>query len=57
MVLCHFNRVLSSDEDDPVYIKGERRVFLTDDVFTFDLFKGQIRQVEVELSLLSLCTP
>lgn len=29
-------------------------VFLIDDVFTFDLFKSQIRPVEVELSLLSL---
>lgn len=42
MVLCHFDAVLSSDGDYPINRGGERRAFLIDGYFTFNLFEGQL---------------
>lgn len=44
IVLCHYNGILRSEEEDPVYIGGEKRVLLVDGDVPFDLFESQIRR-------------
>lgn len=44
MILCNYDGVLRGDEEDHLYIGGERRVvLLDDDNVTYDFFKSQIR--------------
>lgn len=43
VVLCHCDGILKSEEEDHIYIGGERRVFLIDGDVPFDIFESQIR--------------
>lgn len=43
VLLCHYNGILRSEEEDPVYIRGEKRVLLIEGDVSFDLFESQIR--------------
>lgn len=45
MVLCHYEGILRSKEEDPVYVRGERKVVLIDKGVTFDQFESQIKRV------------
>lgn len=38
-MFCHNNGILKSEEDDPVYIEGEKRILLMDRDVPFDLFE------------------
>lgn len=40
VVVCHYVGILRSDEDDAIYIGGERRVLIVDDEVTLDRFEG-----------------
>lgn len=42
MLLCHCDRTLSSEEEDFVYIGGERMIVLLDSEVTFDQSGNQI---------------
>lgn len=42
MLLCHYDGILISEEEDAVCIEGERRIILLDDDISYDLFESQI---------------
>lgn len=43
VVLCQYGGILRNEEDDPVFIGGEKRVLLLDGNVFFHLFEGQIK--------------
>lgn len=45
VVLCHYDRILRSEHEDPVYVGGERSVVLIHGNVSFDLFNSQIRRI------------
>lgn len=40
LLLCHYDGILTSEADDPVYIGSERKVILLDGDVFFDLFES-----------------
>lgn len=42
MVLCHYGGIL--EEEDPLYIRGEKRVFLVGSDVSFNIFESQKRR-------------
>lgn len=40
MVVCHYDEIITSNEDDALYTVGERRVVIIDGDVTFDRFES-----------------
>lgn len=59
MVLYHYDGVLKSNEEDPVYVDSDKRVVLIDGGVTFYLLEDQIRRISESgyPPLLRSCTP
>lgn len=47
IVLCHYCGVFRNEEEDPVYIGGEKRILVLDADIPFHLFERQIRHAVV----------
>lgn len=45
MVLCQYDGILKNEEEDRMYVEGERKVVLVDRDVMFDMFESQIKRV------------
>lgn len=51
-ILCHYDGIFRSKEEDHLYIGGGRRVILIDGDVTFNIFESQIRNISGSVSSL-----